>query len=405
MVRFTDMKKLQLLLSVLFLIYWGCEDILDSYDEHFGSTVNLWGEEYSIKNTIELDLSNTGLTGSIPSKIGDLKNLEKLSLRSNQLSGEIPSEIGFLTNLTSLYLNNNQLTGEIPSQIGLLTNLTSLYLNNNQLTGEIPFELGNLIDLRYLKLNDNQLTGEISENFCILNIKWYTTTTYGISYSVSSIQNNQFCPPYPNCISIYTGQQDISNCWDCEQDSVVELWDKCYSKEYTTRLYLSNSGLSGSIPTEIGDLTNLERLYLHENQLTGEIPSEIGDLINLNYLNLSYNSLTGLIPPEIGNLTSIYQLDLSFNSLTGSIPPEVGNLTNIYQLNLNNNQLSGLIPNEICSLDVTWYKTSFTDFTPTSSVSYNQLCSPYPSCLYGNYYINGLGPNPIVGNQNTINCD
>ena len=92
-------------------------------------------------------------------------------------------------------------------------------------------------------------------------------------------------PPYPNCISIYTGQQDISNCWDCEQDSVVELWDKCYSKEYTTRLYLSNSGLSGSIPTEIGDLTNLERLYLHENQLTGEIPSEIGDLINLNYLN------------------------------------------------------------------------------------------------------------------------
>ena len=350
------MKKLYPLLSVLFLIYWGCEDIMDSYDEHFGSTVNLWGEEYSIKNTIELDLSNTGLTGSIPSKIGDLKNLEKLYLRSNQLSGEIPSEIGFLTNLTSLYLNDNQLTGEI------------------------PFELGNLTNLRYLKLNDNQLTGEISETICNLNITWYTTS-YGLSYSVSSIQNNQFCPPYPNCISVYTGQQDISNCWDCEQDSVVELWGKCYSKEYTTRLYLSNSGLTGSIPTDIGDLTNLERLYLHENQLTGEIPSEIGDLINLSNLNLSYNSLTG------------------------SIPPEVGNLTNIYQLNLSDNQLSGLIPNEICSLDVTWYTTSFTDFTPTSSVSNNQLCSPYPSCLYGNYYINGLGPFTIVGNQNTSNCD
>lgn len=68
----------------------GCEGILDWYNEHFGSTVNLWGEEYFVKNTIELDLSNTGLIGSIPSKIGDLKNLERINLSRNQLSSEIP---------------------------------------------------------------------------------------------------------------------------------------------------------------------------------------------------------------------------------------------------------------------------------------------------------------------------
>ena len=92
------MKKLHPLLSVLFLTSWGCEGILNSYDEHFGSTVNLWGEEYSVKNTIELNLTNTGLTGSIPSKIGDLKNLERIYLSRNQLSGEIPPEIGNLLN-------------------------------------------------------------------------------------------------------------------------------------------------------------------------------------------------------------------------------------------------------------------------------------------------------------------
>ena len=398
------MKKLYPLLSVLFLTSWGCEGILNSYDEHFGSTVNLWGEEYSVKNTIELNLTNTGLTGSIPSKIGDLENLKKLYLSRNQLSGEIPTEIGHLTNLTSLNLNDNQLTGEIPPEIGHLTNLTSLHLSDNQLTGEIPVELGNLINLSHLNLNDNQLIGEISENICNLNIIWYTTT-YGLSTSRSSIENNQFCPPYPSCISVYTGQQDISNCWDCEEDGVVELWGKCYSIEYTTRLDLSNSGLTGSIPMEIGDLINLEILYLNENQLTGEIPSEIGNLINLSKLNLSYNSLTGSIPTEIGNLINLERLHLHENQLTGEIPSEIGNLINLSQLNLSDNQLSGLIPNEICSLDVTWYNPSFSVFIQTSSVYNNQLCPPYPSCLNGNYYMNGLGPFTIVGNQNTSNCN
>ena len=60
------MKKLHPLLTVLFLTFWGCEGILNSYDELFGSTVNLWGEEYSVKNTIVLNLSSNQLTGSIP---------------------------------------------------------------------------------------------------------------------------------------------------------------------------------------------------------------------------------------------------------------------------------------------------------------------------------------------------
>ncbi len=150
------MKKLCPLFSITILTSWGCEGILDSYDEHFGATVNLWGIEYSVKNTIELDLSNTGLTGSIPSKIGDLKNLEIINLSRNQLNGEIPPEIGYLTNLTHLSLSDNQLNGEI------------------------PFEFGNLINLEYLKLNDNQLTVEISENICDLNIIWYSTS-FGFS--------------------------------------------------------------------------------------------------------------------------------------------------------------------------------------------------------------------------------
>ena len=46
-------------------------------------------------------------------------------------------------------------------------------------------------------------------------------------------------------------------------------------------LYLSGNGLSGTIPSELGNLANLESLVLHHNQLSGEIPPELGNLANL----------------------------------------------------------------------------------------------------------------------------
>ena len=54
---------------------------------------------------------------------------------------------------------------------------------------------------------------------------------------------------------------------------------------------------------EICNLTDLSEINLSESNLTGEIPSCIGNLTNLTCLNLSYNQLTGEIPPEIGQLT------------------------------------------------------------------------------------------------------
>ncbi len=61
----------------------------------------------------------------------------------------------------------------------------------------------------------------------------------------------------------------------CIEDEEVELWGECYNIEETTSLNLSNSGLLGEIPSEIGNLTNLTSLSLDYNQLTGKIPSEI----------------------------------------------------------------------------------------------------------------------------------
>ena len=39
--------------------------------------------------------------------------------------------------------------------------------------------------------------------------------------------------------------------------------------------------MSGSIPSELGDLANLEYLLLDGNQLSESIPSDLGNLANL----------------------------------------------------------------------------------------------------------------------------
>ena len=106
--------------------------------------------------------------------------------------------------------------------------------------------------------------------------------------------------------------------------------------------------MSGEIPAELGNLSNLISLDLGFNQLSGEIPAELGNLSNLEDLDLSFNQLSGEIPPELGNIPNLEDLDLSFNQLSGEIPAELGNLPN---LSLDGNQLSGRIlrPNGINS--------------------------------------------------------
>ena len=57
--------------------------------------------------------------------------------------------------------------------------------------------------------------------------------------------------------------------------------------------------ITGEIPTELGNLTNLTHLYLNDNRLTGEIPTELGNLSALSVFWFCQNYLTGALPAAL----------------------------------------------------------------------------------------------------------
>ena len=132
-----------------------------------------------------------------------------------------------------------------------------------------------------------------------------------------------------------------------------------------------HDNFNGTIPAELGNLSNLDTLWIVGSQLTGNIPAELGNLSNLWRLNLGDNQLTGEIPPELGNLARIRELALGGNQLTGEIPPELGNLANLTHMSLDSNQLTGEIPPELGNLANLTYL----------GISYNQLTGAIPQEL------------------------
>jgi len=183
---------------------------------------------------------------------------------------------------------------------------------------------------------------------------------------------------------------EIGNLTDLEWLSLIDVPLKKIPAELGNltnlrELQIGWTQLTGTIPAEIGNLTNLTVLALVNNQLTGSIPAEIANLANLTRLHLFGNQLTGSIPREIGNLTNLTQLSLDDNQLTGSIPVEIGKLKNLTVLYLNNNQLTGTIPAEIGKwgnrLNLLNRNTRYIDLT------HNQLTGAIPRDLK---YMRGL---------------
>ena len=94
-------------------------------------------------------------------------------------------------------------------------------------------------------------------------------------------------------------------------------------------LSLRGRSLGGFIPTELGlRASTLETLDFAHNKLSGTMPSQLGMLTNLVSLQLDHNLLSGEVPSELGRLTKLTdELALHRNSLRGRLPSQLGHLS------------------------------------------------------------------------------
>jgi Leucine-rich repeat (LRR) protein len=188
-----------------------------------------------------------------------------------------------------------------------------------------------------LILNDYNLNGSLSSEFFV-----------GLTSLASiSLYSNQLTGTIPSEIG-FLSQLGVLSLYSNQLTGTIP--SEISSLSQLDILYLDINQLTGTIPREIGFLSQLNSLYLDNNKLTGTIPSEIGSLSQLVSLSLYRNQLTGTIPSEIGSLCELDSLSLDGNQLTGTIPSEIGFLSQLVVFYLYSNQLTGIIPSQIGSL-------------------------------------------------------
>ncbi|MDX1583321.1 MAG: hypothetical protein R3338_06935, partial [Thermoanaerobaculia bacterium] len=116
------------------------------------------------------------------------------------------------------------------------------------------------------------------------------------------------------------------------------------------RAALVENHLSGPLPEEIGNLSNLVELDLSGNQITGTIPVSIGSMIDLKILRLRDNDLRLPLPDSLFTLSTLEILDLSGNRLEGTVPGKVGSLGGLRSLDISYNAFRGEVPSELAAL-------------------------------------------------------
>nr|DAD46139.1 TPA_asm: hypothetical protein HUJ06_004369 [Nelumbo nucifera] len=143
----------------------------------------------------------------------------------------------------------------------------------------------------------------------------------------------------------------------------------CDANERITAIGLASKSLTGALPSDLNQLTQLRILDVNNNHITGPLPS-LANLTNLQQVYLDSNNfssvpgsfLTGLIslqtlslsenshlepwsiPLDLAQSSSLVTLYASNANVMGTIPDIFGSLPNLQSLRLSYSNLTGILP-------------------------------------------------------------
>ncbi|MCL7755153.1 leucine-rich repeat domain-containing protein, partial [Polaribacter sp. Z022] len=291
---------------------------------------------------------------SLPSTMNKLTNLEVLEASYSGIEGLV--DLTNVTKLTRLQLNNNKITDlKIDAPVS----------NFNRSNVSYYFNISNNPYISCVEVPTSEVT-----NWETRYSQYSTIADNGIAFSDSCTGFRVPQSEREALVAIYkatnggekidatTGVTWVGTNWSSDATELTNVgsWEGVTTElingqKHVTKIELTYyKNLSGSIPKEIKDLTELTRLDLSNGGITS-IATEIGDLSKLTYLNLSSNKLTGL-PVGIGNFTSLEELNLTsqrenintsqYTATLTSLPDEIGNIATLEKLDLSYNGLTSL---------------------------------------------------------------
>lgn len=185
---------------------------------------------------MDLWLDSSSLGGSIPKELSSFDGIEYLYLGNNPfLQGPFPDFIYNLTSLIELRMEESNLSGVLSGAIGKLASLEVLHLEDNDLSSAIPAEIGNLKALLELFLEGNEFASSIPSEIGLL-----------ASLEGKFLQNGtlSWIPFFVLSIFYFS-----------------IFWFVAFAV-----LTLQRSGITGTIPAEIGNLNELGKMRRTRSQ-------------------------------------------------------------------------------------------------------------------------------------------
>ncbi|PHT27632.1 hypothetical protein CQW23_32762 [Capsicum baccatum] len=319
-----------------------------------------------------LDLSYNNLSGNIPAWLGNISSLTSLALSKNHLKGHIPPDYCRLEGLEVLDLSENSLVGVIPACFSAIRELKRVYLSINKLQGE--FNMFSNSDLKVLDLRYNNFSGSIPKWLGSLGITTLllkgnhlqgsipTELCRASELRIMDLSHNNLSGPIPHCVGNIMQQESIIEEYPYSTsfgyqgfqifggDTVIDVESSI--KSSSPIMFLDSYAWVGAefmtkhntYSYEGSIVDYMSGIDLSCNQLSGELPKELSNLTQIRALNLSYNHITGTIPSEFSNLQNIESLDLLYNNMIGRIPAQLLELTTQAVFSVAHNNLTGSTP-------------------------------------------------------------
>nr|GLL39159.1 LRR receptor-like serine/threonine-protein kinase RPK2 [Ipomoea trifida] len=339
-----------------------------------------------------------------PSGWSACTSLEMVNLGQNYYMGEITGVFSNCKSLRFLDLSLNKLTGELVEDLQVPC-MNVFDVSENSLSGPLPrFKNSTCARLGHANRDPLELYDKSSAYLSFFTLRAMLETTlslFGDGFGPAVVHNfggNNFTGQLPSMPiapetlgeqSAYAFLAGSNNFTGPFPENIIE---QCHHMR-SLIVNVSNNGLSGLVPTDIGSNCGSLKLFdVSKNQISGTIPQSVGHLVSLVSLNLSWNILQGQIPSTFGLMKDLKYLSLTGNKLSGSIPTSLQQLKSLEVLDLSSNLLSGQIPKDFVNLrnltDLLLNNNNLSGEIPSGfvnvttlrsfNVSFNNLSGPLP---------------------------